>query len=68
MREVFSRGFDPAEREREREKKKNKDKGWKSFKSERKGEKIEFPPRRRRKILLRLNRISFREGGKMENS
>ena len=38
----------------------------KSFKSERKvserGEKIEFPPRRRRKILLRLNRISFREG------
>lgn len=41
-------------------------KGGKSFKSERKvserGEKIEFPPRRRRKILLRLNRISFREG------
>lgn len=36
MREVFSRGFDPAEREREREKKKNKDKGGKSFKSERK--------------------------------
>lgn len=31
------------------------------------GEKIEFPPRRRW-ILLRLNRISFRERGKMENS